>query len=160
VVLPRVKRVYYLVGAFLLESRLQSRIRDLVHSLPETEIDLPSSYWLPEEIPTDLIYVTGVLLLYTSPALTQEARDYSISNETASHHIYIVPKATPGEYMYGKAASLWSADEGADPARYAFSDFAASDLLMEWIRIPLIDPLVLFIGFGIIRHRRSQSYNL
>lgn len=80
-VLPRVKRVYYLVGAFLLESRLQSRIRDLVHSLPETEIDLPSSYWLPEEIPTDLIYVTGVLLLYTSPALTQEARDYSISNE-------------------------------------------------------------------------------
>ncbi|KAK4836841.1 hypothetical protein QYF36_000602 [Acer negundo] len=67
--------------AFLLESRLQSRIRDLVHSLPETEIDLPSSYWLPEEIPTYLIYVTGVLLLYTSPALTQEARDYSISNE-------------------------------------------------------------------------------
>lgn len=35
--------------------------------------------------------------------------------------------------MYGKAASLWSADEEADPARYEFSDFAArdaSDLLM------------------------------
>lgn len=35
--------------------------------------------------------------------------------------------------MYGKVASLWSADEGADPTRYAFSDFAArdaSDLLM------------------------------
>lgn len=31
--------------------------------------------------------------------------------------------------MYGKAASLWSADEGADPARYAFFYFSARDAL-------------------------------
>lgn len=48
-------------------------------------------------------------------------------NESASHHIYIQKCLRLRSEKTCKANSLWSADEGTDPERYAFSDFAAKD---------------------------------